>query len=155
MTVWKTMRPASSKTFSISTHICSYCSTHSKLTDLKGLSESKSQIFIHIFHQLFMLREMKLVLKSIFEWLPYFEPLFTQFTQYAAEDLVLKVWGKKTDFLSQFRYAKLIETIFNAKLYAFDDAFAHITQLREDTHAFRVERYTPLWKQGCIDRNIN
>ena len=42
---------------------------------------------------------------------------------------------KEPDFLLQFRYAKLIETIFNAKLYAFDDAVAHITQLREDTHA--------------------
>ena len=37
---------------------------------------------------------------------------------------------KEPDFLLQFRYAKLIETIFNAKLYAFDDAVAHITQLR-------------------------
>ena len=46
---------------------------------------------------------------------------------------------KEPDFLLQFRYAKLIETIFNAKLYAFDDAVAHITQLREDTHAFRVQ----------------
>ena len=35
---------------------------------------------------------------------------------------------KEPDFLSQFRYAKVIETIFNAKLYAFDDAFAHVTQ---------------------------
>ena len=43
---------------------------------------------------------------------------------------------KEPDFVSQFRYVKLIETIFNAKLYAFDDAFAHITQLRENTHAF-------------------
>ena len=58
---------------------------------MKGILESKSQIFIHIFHQLCMLGEMKLVLKSIFESLPHLEPLFTQFTQYAAEDLVLKV----------------------------------------------------------------
>ena len=35
---------------------------------------------------------------------------------------------KEPDFLSQFRYSKLIETIFHAKLYAFDDAFAHVTQ---------------------------
>ena len=34
---------------------------------------------------------------------------------------------KKPDFLSQFRYAKLNETISNAKLYAFDDAFTHVT----------------------------
>ena len=52
---------------------------------------------------------------------------------------------KEPDFLSQFRYAKLIETIFNAKLYAFDDAFAHITQLREDTHAFRVQSIKQRW----------
>ena len=58
---------------------------------MKGLSERKSQIFINIFHQLCMLGEMKLVLKTIFESLPHFEPLFTQFTQYTAEDLVLKV----------------------------------------------------------------
>ena len=45
-----------------------------------------------------MLGEMKLVLKNIFESLPHFEPLFTQFTQYAAEDLVLKVWGKNQIF---------------------------------------------------------
>ena len=35
---------------------------------------------------------------------------------------------KKTDFfLSQFRYAKLNETISNTKLYAFDDVFTHVT----------------------------
>ena len=94
---------------------------------MKVLSESKSQIFIHIFHQLYMLGEIKVVLKSVFESLPHFEPLFTQFTQYAAEDLVLNVWGKNQFLLSRFRYAKLIETIFNPKLYAFDDAFAHVT----------------------------
>ena len=32
---------------------------------------------------------------------------------------------KEPDFLSQFRYAKL--TISNTKLYAFDDAFTHVT----------------------------
>ena len=46
---------------------------------------------------------------------------------------------KEPNFLSQFRYSKRIETIFNAKRYAFDDAFAHITQLRENTRAFRVQ----------------
>ena len=34
---------------------------------------------------------MKLVLKIVFESLPPFEPLVTQFTQYAQEDLELKV----------------------------------------------------------------
>ena len=34
---------------------------------------------------------------------------------------------KEPDFWSQFRYAKLNETISNTKLYAFDDAFTHVT----------------------------
>ena len=36
---------------------------------------------------------------------------------------------KEPDFLSQFRYAKLNETIYNIKkkLYAFYDAFTHVT----------------------------
>ena len=34
---------------------------------------------------------------------------------------------KEPDFLSQFRYAKLNETISNTKLYAFDGAFTHVT----------------------------
>ena len=74
-----------------------------------------------------MLREIKLVLKSNCESLPSFEPSFTQFTQYEQEDLALKVWGKKQIFFSQFRYAKLNETVSNTKLYAFDDAFTHVT----------------------------
>ena len=73
-----------------------------------------------------MLGEMKLVLKIVFESLPPFEPLFTQFTQCDQEDEVHFGMRKEPD-LSQFRYAKLIETISNAKLYAFDDAF-HVTQ---------------------------
>ena len=31
-------------------------------------------------------------------------------------------------FLSQFMYAKLNETISNTKLYAFDNAFTHVSQ---------------------------
>ena len=73
-----------------------------------------------------MLREMKLVLKSVCESLPSLEPSYTQFTQYEQEDLALKVWGRNQIFL-QFSYAKLNETISNAKLYAFDDAFTHVT----------------------------
>ena len=34
---------------------------------------------------------------------------------------------KEPDFVSQFRYAKLNETVSNTKLYAFDDAFTHVT----------------------------
>ena len=34
---------------------------------------------------------------------------------------------KEPDFVSQFRNAKLKETISNTKLYAFDDAFTHVT----------------------------
>ena len=74
-----------------------------------------------------MLGEMKLVQKSNFESLPSFEPSFTQFTQYEQEDLALKVWGRNQIILSQFMYAKLNETISNTKLYAFDDAFTHVT----------------------------
>ena len=66
-----------------------------------------------------MLGEMKLVLKLNFESLPSFEPSFTQFTQYEQEE--------EPDFLPQFRYAKLNETISNTKLYVFDDAFTHVT----------------------------
>ena len=63
-----------------------------------------------------MLGEMKLVLKSNFESLPLyiqlFEPSFTQFTPYEQEDLALKVLGRnQIFFISQFRYAKLNETI--------------------------------------------
>ena len=35
---------------------------------------------------------------------------------------------KEPDFLSHFRYAKLNETISNAKPKAFDDEFAHVIQ---------------------------
>ena len=35
---------------------------------------------------------------------------------------------KEPDFLSHFKYAKLNETISNAKQKAFDDEFAHVTQ---------------------------
>ena len=35
-----------------------------------------------------MLGEMKLVMKIVFESLPPFEPLFTQFTQYDQQDQV-------------------------------------------------------------------
>ena len=34
---------------------------------------------------------------------------------------------KEPDFLPQFRYAKLNETISNTKLYVFDDPFTHVT----------------------------
>ena len=74
-----------------------------------------------------MLGEIKLVLKSNFESLSSFEPSFTQFTLYEQEDLALKVWGRNKIFLSQFRYAKLNETISNTKLYAFDNAFTHFS----------------------------
>ena len=57
---------------------------------------------------------------------------------------------KEPDFLLQFTYAKLIETISNAKLYAFDEAFPHITQLREDTHAFRVQSIKKRWIYNII-----
>ena len=75
-----------------------------------------------------MLRQMKLVLKSNCESLSSFEPSFTQFTQYEQEDQEDQDMRKEPDFLSQFRYAKLNETIYNTKLYAFDDAFTHYTQ---------------------------
>ena len=76
-----------------------------------------------------MLGEIKLVLKSNFESLPSFEPSLTQFTQYEQEDLALKERGRnQIFFLSQFRYAKLNETISNTKLYAFDTAFTHVSQ---------------------------
>ena len=58
---------------------------------------------------------------------------------------MFKVRGKNQIFLSQFTYAKLIETISNVKLYAFDEAFAYITQLREATHAFRVQSIKKTW----------
>ena len=38
---------------------------------------------------------------------------------------------KEPDFLSQFKYAKLNETISSTKFYAFDDAFTHVTTLNE------------------------
>ena len=60
-----------------------------------------------------MLGELKLVLKIVFESLPPYEPLFIQFTQYDQEDHVCFGMRKEPDFSSQFRYAKLIETISN------------------------------------------
>ena len=58
-----------------------------------------------------MLGEMKLVLKSNFESLPLFEPSFTQFTTYQQENLPSRYEEGTRFFLSQFRYAKLNETI--------------------------------------------
>ena len=66
-----------------------------------------------------MVGEIKLVLKSNFESLPSFEP--------EARGPWAQGMRKEPDFLSQFRYAKLNETISNTKLYAFDDVFTRVT----------------------------
>ena len=74
-----------------------------------------------------MLGEIKLVLKSNFESLPLFEPSFTQFTPYEQEDLALKVWGRNQIFFITIQVCQTQWDHFQYTLYAFDDAFIHVT----------------------------
>ena len=77
--------------------------------------ESKSQICFICFSLIVHAGRNEVISGIKFESLPSFEPSFSQFTQYEQEDLAQGM-RKEPDFLSQFRYAKLNETISNTML---------------------------------------
>ena len=89
--------------------------------------ESKSQIF-YIFFSLIVHAGRNEISSEIKFWIIAFI--------WAIVYSVYSIWArgpcpqgmrKEPDFLPQFRYAKLNETISNTKLYVFDDAFTHVT----------------------------
>ena len=113
--------------FSISPHNCSYCLTHSIPIDMKVPLESKSQIFISF--SLIVHAGRNEISSKIKFWIIAFiwAIIYSVYSIWARGPCPQDMRKEPDFFLSQFRYAKLNETISNTKLYAFDDAFTHVT----------------------------
>ena len=100
-----------SKMFSISPHNCSYCLIHSIPIDMKVLLESKSQIFISF--SLIVHAGRNEISSEIKFWIIAFIWAIIYSVYYIwARGPCPQGMRKEPDlFLSQFRYAKLNETI--------------------------------------------